>query len=84
MVEVRPMRAYVLITAKPGTSEEVLKAVKAMRKVKGVKVADSVYGRFDAVIVIEAKDLKELTKVIYQVIEKNPNVTHTETLITLF
>jgi len=74
------MRAYVLITAKPGTSEEVLKAI---RKVKGVVQADSVYGRFDAIAIVEAADVKKIAEIVYKVIEKNPNITHTETALTL-
>jgi DNA-binding Lrp family transcriptional regulator len=78
------MRAYILITTKPGTSEEVLKAIKSTREIKGVVQADSVYGRYDAIVVIEGPDLKSLSEVIYKVVEKNPNITHTETAITLF
>ncbi|RLI30577.1 hypothetical protein DRO53_02440 [Candidatus Bathyarchaeota archaeon] len=77
------MRAYILITAKPGTSEEVVRAIKKARSLKGVKMADSVYGRFDAVAVVEAESLEELSKLTYKIIERIPNVTHTETLITL-
>lgn len=69
-----------LITAKPGTSEEVLKAI---RKVKGVVQADSVYGRFDAIAIVEAADVKKIAEIVYKVIEKNPNITHTETALTL-
>lgn len=75
-----PIRAFVLITSKPGTSEEIVGA----RHIKGVKLANSVWGRFDAVVVIEAKDLDELKKIIYEMIEKTPNVVHTETLIAFF
>ncbi|MBI2126823.1 MAG: Lrp/AsnC ligand binding domain-containing protein [Thaumarchaeota archaeon] len=78
------MRAYVLLHTKPGTSEEVLRALKATREVEGVILADSVFGRFDAVIVMEVSNLKALSEAIYQVVEKNPNVTHTETAISLF
>ncbi len=78
------MRAYVLLTTRPGTSEEVVAAIKAARDVKGVVQADSVYGRFDAVIVIEAEDLDTISRVLYKVIEKMPNVVHTETLLTVF
>lgn len=74
------MKAYVLVTSKPGTSEDVVRAIK---KVKGVVSVDSVYGRFDAVIIIESSEVKELSELVYRVIEKNPNITHTETLITL-
>ena len=75
-----PIRAFVLVTVKPGTSEEIVRA----RRVRGVKMANSVFGRFDAVVVIEAKDLDELRKIIYDMLEKLPNVVHTETLISMF
>jgi len=78
------MRAYVLITTKPGTSEEVVSAIKAARNIKGVVQADSVYGRFDAVVVIEAEDIKAISETLYKVIEKMPNIVHTETLLTVF
>jgi len=72
--------AFVLVRAKPGTSEEIVKA----RRIRGVKIANSVLGRFDAVVVIEATDLKELSKIIYEMVEKAPNIVHTETLVALF
>ncbi|MGQ9469747.1 MAG: Lrp/AsnC family transcriptional regulator [Nitrososphaerales archaeon] len=75
-----PIRAFVLVTTKPGTSEEIVRA----RKIRGVKIANSVFGRFDAIIMVEAKDMKELSKIVYEMIEKMPNIISTETLITLF
>lgn len=68
-----------MVTAKPGTSEEIVGA----RRVRGVKLANSVFGRFDAVVVIEGKDFEELRKNIYEMLEKMPGVVHTETLLTL-
>ena len=76
------MRAYVLITTKPGTSEDVVKEMK--RRVKGLLYVDSVYGRYDAIAVIEASDLEKINEVIYKIVEKDPNIIHTETSITLF
>ncbi|RJX16409.1 Lrp/AsnC family transcriptional regulator [Candidatus Bathyarchaeota archaeon] len=75
-----PVRAFVLVQTKPGTSEEIVKA----RHIRGVKMANSVFGRFDAVVVIETKNLEELSKIIYEMVEKTPNVVKTETLISLF
>lgn len=72
------IRAFVLVKTKPGTSEEVIRA----RRVKNVKLANSVLGRFDAVLVIEAKNLEELRKTIYEALEKLEHVEHTETLIS--
>jgi len=76
------MKAYVLIQTKPGTSEEVVKAIKS--RVKNVLHADSVYGRHDVIVVIEAPNLEKINEIIYKVVEKDPNIVHTETSITLF
>lgn len=76
------MKVYILIRTKPGTSEKVVKAVK--RRVEGVLHADSVYGRYDAIVVIEAPSLEEINRILYKVVEKDPNIVHTETSITLF
>ena len=74
------LRAFVMVTVKPGTSEEIVRS----RRIKGVKMANSVLGRFDAVVVIEAESLQELRKVIYEMVEQHPNVIHTETMISVF
>ena len=69
-----------MITVKPGTSEDIVRS----RRIKGVKMANSVLGRFDAVVVVEAETLEELRKIIYEMVEQHPNVIHTETLISIF
>lgn len=71
--------AYVLVKMKPGTSREIV----GSRRIRGVKMANSVFGRHDAVIVISAKDMEELSKTIYEVVEKHPDVLHTECLVSL-
>ena len=76
----KAIRAFVMVTVKPGTSEEIVQS----RRIKGVKMANSVLGRFDAVVVIEADTLEELRKITYEMVEKQPNVVHTETLISIF
>lgn len=75
----KPLRAFVMVTMKPGTSQEIVSS----RRIKGVRMANSVLGRFDAVAVIEAKDIYELRKIIYEMIEQHPNVVHTETHISM-
>jgi uncharacterized protein with GYD domain len=64
----------------PGTSEEIVQS----RKIKGVTMANSVLGRFDAVAIIEADNSEQLTKIIYEMIEKHPNVVRTETMLSMF
>lgn len=71
--------AFVLVRTVPGTSHELITS----RKIRGVKMAYSVFGRYDAVLVLTAKDFEELTRTIYEVVEKHPNVVHTETLIAM-
>ncbi len=77
------MRAYVFLVTKPGTSDEVIKSFGRIAQLKGVTHVDSVYGRFDAIVTVEAPDLEQLGDLIYKVIEKAPNVIHTETALAL-
>jgi len=75
------MRAYILIETKPGTSLQVAERIKS--KVKEVVQADAIYGRFDAIITIEAPNLESINEILYKVIEKDPNIIHTETSLVL-
>lgn len=79
-LRLKTIRAFVMVTMRPGTSEEIVRS----RRIKGVKMANSVFGRFDAVVVIEAKSLQELREIIYKMVEQHPNVIHTETFISIF
>ncbi len=74
------LRAFVMVTVKPGTSQDIVSS----RRIKGVKMANSVLGRFDAVVVIEAESLAQINKIIYEMVEQHPNVIHTETLLSIF
>jgi DNA-binding Lrp family transcriptional regulator len=78
---VRKMKAYILLSTKPGTSLEVVKRIK--EKVKETIVADAIFGRYDAIIVLEAPALENINQVVYKIIEKDPNVIRTETSIVL-
>jgi hypothetical protein len=52
-------------------------------KVKEVVIADAIFGRYDAIIVLEAPLLENINQVVYKIIEKDPNVIRTETSIVL-
>lgn len=75
------MKAYILLSTKPGTSLDVVKRIK--EKVKEVIVADAIFGRYDAIIVLESPALEQINQLVYKIIEKDPNVTRTETSIVL-
>ncbi|NHV98379.1 MAG: Lrp/AsnC family transcriptional regulator [Thaumarchaeota archaeon] len=74
------VKAYVFLVTKPGTSIEVS---NEMKKIKGVHSADPIYGRFDVVAAVEAESPEELTRLLYEVIERIPNIVRTETSIVL-
>ena len=71
----RCLKAYILISTKPGTSLEVVKRI--------VVAADAIFGRYDAILVLEAPALENINQVVYRIIEKDPNVIRTETSIVL-
>ncbi len=75
------MKAYILLSTKPGTSLEVVQRIKD--KVREVVVADAIFGRYDAIVVLEAPALENINQVVYKIIEKDPNVIRTETSIVL-
>jgi len=75
------MKTYIMVVAKPGTSENVVKAIKD--KVKEVVQADSVWGRYDAILTIEAPTLEKITEIVYKIVASHPEIIHTETAIAL-
>ena len=75
------MRAYIFLETKPATSLQVVERIK--KKVKEVIQADAIYGRYDAVIIIETPNLESINEILYKVIEKDPNIIHTETSLAL-
>jgi DNA-binding Lrp family transcriptional regulator len=75
------MKAYIFLETKPATSLQVIERIK--KKVKEVVQADAIYGRHDAVILIEAPNMESINEILYKVIEKDPNIIHTETSLVL-
>ena len=75
------MRAYIFLETKPATSLQVVERIE--KKVKEVVQADAIYGRYDAIIIIEAPSLESINEILYKVIEKDPNIIHTETSLVL-
>jgi len=75
------MRAYIFLETKPATSLQVVERIK--KEVKEVVQADAIYGRYDAIIIIEAPTLESINEILYKVIEKDPNIIHTETSLVL-
>jgi DNA-binding Lrp family transcriptional regulator len=72
--------AYVLITIAIGKVKEVLEELTSM---EGVVKADVVTGPYDAIALIEADDLSQLTKTIVQKIHSIDGVIDTTTAIVV-
>jgi DNA-binding Lrp family transcriptional regulator len=62
----------------PGKAKEALEKI---RKIEGVTKALGVFGRYDIVVMLEAKDLDEAAEVVLSKIRMTEGVTDTETLI---
>ncbi len=58
------VRAYILLTVEVGRIKRVLEEVRA---IQGVIKADAVTGPYDAIIEVEAVDLKELKRILRDV-----------------
>jgi len=69
------MKAYVWITTRAGMEEKVAAAIK---NIKGVTMADSIYGHYDVIVIVESPEMKTLNSIVHE-IQKQEGVLHTET-----
>ncbi|BFH73602.1 Lrp/AsnC ligand binding domain-containing protein [Sulfurisphaera javensis] len=74
-----PVKAYILVVTAVGKETDVANSI---RKINGVKEANSVYGEYDVVAEILAESLDELNKIISQ-IRRDPSILRTVTLIVM-
>ena len=74
------MKAYIHLETKPGSA---IKVINRMKENKNVLSADAVFGRFDAILAIEAPKLSDIDQLVMTVIQSDPNVIRTETSIVL-
>lgn len=74
------MMAYVLINTEIGCIPEVLAAIK---KIKNVTEAHSVYGVYDLVAKIEAENMSKLKNIVTWNIRRLNNVRSTLTMIVM-
>lgn len=71
--------ALVLVKIAGGQEKQVLEKLKL---IEGVTHITAVFGRWDLVLDIEAKDLSELSWLVISKIRKIKGIENTETLIT--
>ena len=70
--------AYVLIKLKPGTANEVLKALK---KFPDISEAHMVTGIYDIIVTVKVKDLKELGELVAEKVHETEGISSTVTCI---
>jgi DNA-binding Lrp family transcriptional regulator len=74
------MRAYVLIHAQPGEATVIAREIK---RSPGVVRADYVFGSFDVIAEVEARDLASLGRLVFEGIRVQPGVVDTQTCLAV-
>lgn len=74
----RTVKAYVLMDCKPGTANRILDEI---RKLDGVKDADSLWGRYEIITVVEVPDMDTLEVLVCEQIKAIEGVLNTMTQI---
>ncbi|MEM2188889.1 MAG: Lrp/AsnC ligand binding domain-containing protein [Nitrososphaerota archaeon] len=73
-----PVRAYVFIRALKGNAAAVAKGISRIKNVKSAKV---VSGRYDVVALVEAETIEELGNLVLKRVQRVRGVQSTETAI---
>ena len=72
------VKAYILVNVSTGTEDEVCKALVEFDEVEEVA---TIYGEYDAIIKVAAKDMKNLDDFITSGLRSLPNIFMTSTMI---
>lgn len=73
------MTCFVLINVEAKKEDEVYNALVGMKEVEGIR---EVFGQYDLICRIEAKNLREIRKLIIDQIRSVPGVIATTSLVT--
>jgi DNA-binding Lrp family transcriptional regulator len=74
------MKAYVLMHVRPGS---VLEVVRNLRRVSGILEANMTFGPYDAVAVVEARDVNHLGTLVASGIQPIPGILDTMTCLVV-
>ncbi|MGD9711542.1 MAG: Lrp/AsnC ligand binding domain-containing protein [Thermomicrobiales bacterium] len=77
------MKAYVLMTARVGTSPAIQEAIRSWGPDFGILDCDAVAGTHDVVAVIEAEDPKAIGEIVMTRIQALDGVLGTSTLLAI-
>jgi DNA-binding Lrp family transcriptional regulator len=74
------MKAYILINIRTG---EIPDVVRQMRKIEQVIDVNMTFGPYDAVSIVEARDINDLGKILANSIQPIPGVEETLTCLAV-
>ena len=74
------MKAYVLISIRTG---EVRDVVRQLKKIEQVKEANMTFGPYDAVAIVESKDVNDLGRTLATIIQPIPGILETLTCLAV-
>lgn len=75
-----PLQAFVFITIEPG---QVQQACRYIRRLKTVQEVHMAFGPYDAIVRLQAKDLKGLGRLVEREIQPIPGVLKTLTCLAV-
>ena len=74
------VRAFVLITAKPGAENQLAEKLRSLEEVED---AWAVYGEYDIIALVNVKSLRDLDFFVTEKIRRNEDVRFTSTMICI-
>lgn len=77
------MKAYVLMTTDVGASPEIQEELRSWGEAGGVVAVDAVAGTYDVVVVIEARDPKQIGDLVMGKMQHLDGVRSTVTLLAI-
>ena len=73
------LTCFVLINVEAKKEDEVYNALAAVKEIEGIR---EVFGQYDLICRVEAKDLKEVRRIIINDIRNVPGIIATTSLVT--
>ncbi|KON29307.1 hypothetical protein AC482_06850 [miscellaneous Crenarchaeota group-15 archaeon DG-45] len=73
-----PVEAYIMINVNAGSEDEVCKELVKFEEVEEVA---TIYGEYDAVIRVQARDMDHLDRFILEKLREIPNIVLTATML---
>lgn len=74
------MKAYILINIRTG---EISNVVRQMRKIDQVREINMTFGPYDAVAIVEARDINDLGKILAASVQPIPGIEETLTCLAV-